>query len=152
MRTPEIAEDICQQLIEGKSLRAICRQEGMPDLRTVMRWLEADESFRQQYARAREIQAEVFAEEIVAIADDGSNDTYVDEEGKTHVDQDVIARSKLRVEARKWIACKLLPKKYGDKADVAVNVSGALSVTAIAERVATVSPLLERLQNGTNHG
>ncbi|HCE6991259.1 TPA: hypothetical protein NOV39_001187 [Pseudomonas aeruginosa] len=65
--------------------------------------------------RAREAQADTLAEEILQIADDGSNDTYTDDEGRTHVDYDHISRSKLRVDARKWLASKMAPKKYGDR-------------------------------------
>lgn len=89
----------------------------MPSVTTVMRWLgeESAADFREQYARARELQADKLAEEILAIADDGSNDTYKDEDGLPRVDHDHIARSRLRVDSRKWLAGKLAPKKYGDK-------------------------------------
>lgn len=80
-----------------------------------MRWIEANEGFRKNYARAREDQADVLAEEILQIADDGLNDTYTDEKGNECTNQDVIARSRLRVDARKWYASKLAPKKYGEK-------------------------------------
>lgn len=67
------------------------------------------------YARAREDQADTLADEIVEIADDGTNDTYLNSDGIALTNQDVIARSKLRVDARKWIAAKLKPRKYGDR-------------------------------------
>ncbi|OZI26935.1 terminase [Bordetella genomosp. 9] len=82
---------------------------------TVMRWLADNAVFREQYARAREAQADKLAEEILSIADDGLNDTYVDDEGNKRTDHDVVARSRLRVDARKWLASKMAPKKYGDK-------------------------------------
>ncbi len=114
---PEVAADICTRLAEGESLRSICRDNAMPGLRTVMGWLfDGDhEEFSQQYARAREAQAEVRADEIVDIADDDTNDCTTDKEGKAVVDHEHIQRSRLRVDARKWIAAKLLPKRYGDK-------------------------------------
>lgn len=74
--------------------------------------------FLSNYTRAREDQADTLADEIVAIADDGTNDTYKNEEGFELVNHDVIARSRLRVEARKWVAAKLKPKKYGDRVDL----------------------------------
>lgn len=152
IRTHETAAKICKLLALGRSLQSICRAEDMPDMTNVMDWLEADEKFRQQYARARELQAEFYAQQIIDIADDGHNDTYEDDEGHVHVDTDVIARSKLRVDARKWVAAKLLPKKYGDKA--AVEVSGGLSVEAVAAKVRTVSPLLaaRMFKRGNNEG
>src|SRR3546814_4173198 len=68
----------------------------------------------QQYARARDNQADTLADEILDIADDGSND-YVGEDEKYN--GDAVARSRLRVDARKWLAGKLAPKKYGEKID-----------------------------------
>src|SRR5450830_1331321 len=105
-----LADQICARLIEGESLRAICLDESMPSLSAVFGWLAKGErqDFAQQYARARELQAEKLFDEIIAIADDGQNDTYTDpESGAVRVDHDVIARSKLRVDARKWAAAKL---------------------------------------------
>ena len=95
----------------------------MPDMSWVWRAMAADPAFRTGYARAREILAELLVEELAAIADDGSNDTYVDEEGIRCIDHDVIARSRLRVEARKRLVSKLLPKVYGDR--VTTEVTGA---------------------------
>lgn len=109
------AAAICERIANGESLRAICREDGMPDKTTVLRWLGANAAFRTQYTGAREAQADHMAEEILQIADDGLNDSYVDDEGNVRTDHDVIARSKLRVDARKWLASKMAPKKYGDK-------------------------------------
>ena len=114
--TQALADSICEHIAGGKSLVSWCKaEEGRPSYTSVMRWLEANESFRENYARARQDQADYLAEEIVQIADDGLNDTYTDEEGNERTNQDVIARSRLRVDARKWYASKLAPKKYGDK-------------------------------------
>jgi len=90
-----------------------------------MRWLadENHQAFCDQYVRAREAQADRLAEEILEIADDGSNDTYTDENGNERTNQEVVARSRLRVDARKWLASKMAPKKYGDK--IQQEVSGA---------------------------
>jgi hypothetical protein len=110
------ADSICEQLAEGLSLRSICLDEAMPGKSTVFRWLESNEPFRDQYTRAREAQADSLADEIVDIADDGQRDYTIDPEtGREIVNHDHIARAKLRVEARKWIACKLKPRKYGDR-------------------------------------
>ncbi len=87
----------------------------MPCQATVFNWLSREKSFLEQYMRAREAQMEVMAQEIIDIADDGRNDTYTDEDGNEHTNQDVINRSRLRVDTRKWLMSKLAPKKYGDK-------------------------------------
>lgn len=110
--TQETADKICEGLIEGKSLRSICRADDMPNAGTVCRWLSVHKSFREQYERARDAQADTLADEIIDIADDGSND-FMGEDEKYN--GDAVARSKLRVDARKWVAAKLKPKKYGDK-------------------------------------
>ena len=114
--TPELAAAICEHIAAGKSLRTIAALDGMPAQSTIMVWLDGKHpDFTEQYARAREAQADKLAEEILSIADDGRSDTYIDAEGNTKSDPEVIQRSKLRVEARKWLASKMAPKKYGDK-------------------------------------
>jgi len=105
--TQEIAAAICQRVANGESLRAICLSEEMPGRSTVHEWLAKDSAFADQYAHARDAQADVYADEIVAIADEEAEDSQ---------------RQRLRVDARKWVASKLKPKKYGDK--VTQEVSG----------------------------
>jgi hypothetical protein len=111
----EITAAICERLGLGESLRQICEDDAMPGKSTVMRWLHDHSEFRDQYARARESQAEYWADEIIQISDDGSNDTYKDDEGHESTNHDVIARSRLRVDTRKWLMARMAPKKYGDK-------------------------------------
>jgi hypothetical protein len=93
-----------------------------------MRWIEAHPDFRNQYARAREAQADRMAEEILEIADDGRNDTYTDEDGNERTNQEIVARSRLRVDARKWLAAKMAPKKYGDKIEHVGNPDEPLNM------------------------
>ena len=109
--TKVMAERICERLSDGESLRSICLGDKMPSKTTVFRWLRQFDSFRDQYARAREAQADAIADEILDIADDGSND-FMGEDEKYN--GDAVQRSRLRVDARKWFAGKLAPKKYGD--------------------------------------
>ena len=88
----------------------------MPHQDTIMAWLDGSKpAFSEQYARAREAQADKLAEEALQIADDGRSDTYVDGDVNVKTDTEVIQRSKLRVDTRKWLASKMAPKKYGDK-------------------------------------
>lgn len=109
---------ICERLVEGESLRAICRDPEMPGIATVFRWLHAHETFREQYAHARECQADTFADELTEIADDGRNDWMQANGGEDagwKANGENVQRARLRVDTRKWIASKLKPKKYGDK-------------------------------------
>lgn len=121
--TDKLGKEICALLMEGLSLRSICRMDKMPTKTTICRWLADPEKYRNfcdQYARARRVQAELMADEILDIADDASND-YMERKDKDgniigwQTNGESVQRSKLRVDARKWVASKLLPKKYGDK-------------------------------------
>ena len=114
--TQEMADLICERLADGESLRAICSSEDMPNRATVFRWLASNDQFSDQYARAREEQAECLADEIVAISDEAEAAVkHEGEEVRLVMDATAIARNRLRVDARKWVASKLKPKKYGDR-------------------------------------
>lgn len=108
----------------------ICADDGFPADRTVYRWLEAHEEFRQQYARAREVQADTLSDEILDISNTpviGAK-TKTGKDGVEVTEGDMIEHRRLQVDARKWLASKLAPKKYGDKTDHNVAVSGKLMV------------------------
>lgn len=130
--TQEVADIICDRLVEGESLRSICSDEDMPNKSTVFRWLQANEAFRDQYARAKEAQAEALIDEIFDIADDARNDWMekVNQDGEVSValNRESVQRSKLRVDARMWAASKMLPKKYGDKLGLTDGEGGPLQV------------------------
>lgn len=143
--TQERADSICARLSAGESLRAICSDADMPHKATVFRWLAANEPFRDQYARAREEQADFYAEQIVEIADEEvtmvkrskhqhgvkEEDDTEDNEVEVAFDPTAVARNRLRVDARKWYASKLAPKKYGDKIETAHTGSMELVVKII---------------------
>lgn len=115
----KICNAICTKIAEGKSVRSICSEKKMPARRTVMNWLQQHEEFQVQYTRACELRAAFWAEEIIEIADDSTND-FMERKRKdgsveTVPDHENVQRSKLRVDSRKWLMSKLVPKKYGDK-------------------------------------
>ena len=118
--TQAIADEICFRIIDGKSLRSICADEHMPSIPTVFSWLskgaQGDEryvNFLNQYTRARDLQGDTYADEIIAISDEA--------------DKENAHAIRVRVDARKWVASKLKPKKYADKIDV--GVSGDVNIT-----------------------
>src|SRR5262245_28450812 len=117
--TAELGKEICDRLADGESLRSICSAEGMPSERSVRTWAaDAQHPISPQYARAREAGCLKIAEELLEIADDGTNDWMVRKRGDDDtevVNHEHIARSKLRVDTRKWLLSKMLPKVYGDK-------------------------------------
>jgi hypothetical protein len=117
--SPELAHEICEQLAEGRTLREVCRGEGMPSESIVRKWaLDDKEGFFTQYARAREIGYHAMADETLEIADDGSNDWMERSEkrgGGYELNGEHVQRSRLRVDTRKWMLAKALPKIYGER-------------------------------------
>lgn len=120
----KLALKICERLSVGESLRSICRDPKMPVRQTIITWLldEDKKEFLDQYNTARELGHSELFEQLLEIADDGTND-YMEREskdGSTYevVNSEVVQRSKLRVDTRKWYLSKLAPKIYGDKMDI----------------------------------
>jgi hypothetical protein len=126
--TKALGDSICSQIADGKSLRAICAKTGMPSKSMVLRWLDAEsaQQFRDQYARAREAQADLLAEEMLEIADDSSLDVLTDKDGNERPNTEFVTRSRLRVDTRKWLASKMAPKRYGDKIEHTGADGGAI--------------------------
>lgn len=138
----QLADAICDLLVDGKSLRTICSTAKMPSRSTVIRWLAENEAFRNHYARARELQADTLAEEILDIADKAVLGERLKKDGKGKVLErqtgDMVERSKLMIDARKWYAGKLQPKKYGERValDHGVQDNLADKLRAARERAA----------------
>lgn len=138
----EIAETVCALIMEGNSLRAIQDMPGMPTKTTILRWVHRYPDFRDQYARALEFRSEAHAEEILEIADDGTNDWMQQTRGddvRWIENGEAIRRSQLRIEARKWLMGKHAAKKYGDKQTVAHT--GEVTITSKDQRDAAVAAL-----------
>jgi len=117
--TKEIADEICNRLSQGESLRSIVKDNHMPGQSTVYEWLFKKKDFAEQYTHAREEQADTHADAIVDIADETPQTMPVyDKEGnllEIKLDSAYIQWQKNRIEARKWTAMKLKPKKYSDR-------------------------------------
>lgn len=121
--SPELADEICARIAGAESMRRVCEDEAMPDRVTVFRWLRTHDEFRNQYARAKEESADAMMEEILDIADDGTNDwmEVFDKDGESvgwKLNGEHVQRSKLRIDSRKWLMSKMKPKKYGEKLEV----------------------------------
>lgn len=117
----ELFDTICDRIADGESLRTICSDKDMPNKATVFRWLASDDALSDQYARARSAQADALFDEILDIADDARND-WMERSGEEDAgwiaNGEHIQRSKLRIDARKWMAGKLRPKVYGEKLEL----------------------------------
>lgn len=115
IRSAKLADSILTAIAGGESLNSITKRDGMPAYWTVLRWLNDDAAFSAKYAEAKQTCAEKYADEIIEIADDDKEDAR---------NSVAVQRSRLKVDARKWVAAKLLPKKYGDApAQIAVQTN-----------------------------
>lgn len=131
--TQAIADEICERLAKGETLRSVCRTDHMPDESTVRGWLVSNMGdFFPQYTRARDSGLDAMADELFDISDDGSND-YMDKmlnngEIIEVVNAEHIQRSRLRVETRKWYLSKLAPKRYGDSTTIRGDKDNPLDI------------------------
>ena len=110
----DLADEICDRIASGQPLVRICKDEHMPHVTTVYRWLNKRADFCDMYTKAKDASADTLAEEIQDIADSIPMET-TDKEGNTKFDPAYINWMRLRVDARKWVAAKLKPRKYGDR-------------------------------------
>jgi len=143
-----IAFVICTRIAEGESLREIVKTAGMPDRSAVYDWLLRHPEFADQYARAREEQADTLADEIIAIADEqpeiiAVTDKRTGELIEHKLDGAFLQWQKNRIDARKWTAMKLKPKKYGDR----VAMEGVEGGAPITTQDATADKFLEIIRN-----
>lgn len=139
--TQAAADLLCDRIATSrKSITRICTEEpALPNVTTVLRWLAGNESFRIQYARAKELQTEVIEQEMLEIADETGRDTIGGDNGP-QPNSEWIARSRLRVDTRKWLMSKLAPKKYGEKLEIGgdIGVTHAhLTLDQLRKRMAT---------------
>ena len=132
--TDEIADRICEAIIEGKALYKLCKGDDFPSERVVYYWLDQFPEFVQKYERARELQQDRASDEIVEIADETTDPN----------------KARLQIDARKWRASKLAPKKYGDKLDL--NHSGSLERLTDEQLDARLAQLLGKAGTGSAAG
>ena len=105
---------VCAQIAEGKSLRSILdHDDKLPSVRTFLDWMGEAPALATQYAQARGVGYQLLADEIVAIADE--NYTTTEDGKRERLSNEAIARNRLRVDTRKWVLAKMLPKIYGEK-------------------------------------
>lgn len=130
--TAQIGDEICDRIVNGESIRSISQDKSMPSPSTIFKWISEIPEFSDKYAHAKEAQADYFAEELLDIADDGSNDWMTKRFGETEVEipnPEVLQRSKLRVDTRKWLMSKFKPKRFGDKVQHTGEDGGPISFT-----------------------
>ena len=144
VKSPELLETLCDAISIGASAHAACKKIGI-DRRTLYKWLAEDEEFGHMYARAKEDGVDYLAEEIIEIADYAREDTYTTDDGTVKVDNEIVRRSQLRIDARKWYAAKLAPRKYGERVFRPDEDDGNAPITNI--EIVFVQPNGERAIN-----
>lgn len=113
--TQELADKICSQLAEGKSVRTICLAEDMPVGSTVFKWLREHKDFSEQYARAKEESGDADLETLEDIGDTAIQEAKLADPKSSSA---IVQAYKLKADNLKWYMSKKKPKKYGDKLDV----------------------------------
>jgi hypothetical protein len=150
MYTQHMANLICLRIAEGESLREIVKTEGMPERATIYEWLLKKPDFADQYARAREEQADTLADEIIAIADEQPEVIEVkDRDGNTidhKLDNAFLQWQKNRIDARKWTAMKLKPKKYGERVALAGDADNPVKIEAEVQAETLLSAVLKNVE------
>ena len=112
--TPELWQRFLEEVSSGRSVRDICDNvPGMPGKSTTWRWINSDPERAAQYDRAHAAGLELIMEEILDLADDLPEDPSAGQ----------VAKRKLQVNTRQWVASKLLPKKYGDRMDTTMTLT-----------------------------
>ncbi len=113
--TQQLADEICKQISQGKSLRKVYEQEGMPDGVTVFSWFRKYPDFLKQYERAADERTETQQEIIIDIGDEAISHA---ERADPKSSNAIVSAYKLKADSLKWSMSKMKPKKYGDKVDV----------------------------------
>lgn len=145
MFSDELAERICDELMDGRSLVQICAANDMPNRRTVLRWMEKDEAFATKCARARTMQADLMDDKILDLAE--------------HCTPESAPADRVKLAAYQWRASKLAPKKYGDKASLEMTGRDGgpietrdLTPLETARRLAFIFERAQRQQEGRDDG
>ena len=139
--TDELFDEVCERMVAGESVRTICKDDHMPAISTMMKILNTNPDRSAQYARAMQMRADAMFEEILDIADDGTNDFMLrnaDDPTSVVLNGEHIQRSRLRVDSRKWALGRMNPKKYGEKTfiggvdDAPIKVQNTIDVSNLS--------------------
>lgn len=146
MTEEERFEEVCLRIEKGQSLKFIFESENSPMSNTLFyRLLRGNKDLNERYARAREIYAASIFDEIIEIADESHSDVEIGEDGRVFTNNEVVQRSRLKIDARKWVLSKLEPKKYGDKLEIDGNLNQKIT------NILSIDPLSDvETDNGTS--
>ncbi len=132
--------EIIERISEGESVRSILNKnrENLPSNRLFLQWVSENEELSKQYEYAMELRSHLLFDEIIEIADDDQND-YIEQTLPSgdiieKVNSEHIQRSRLRVDARKWVLSKMNPKKYGEKLDLDMNSKQVIEYVNVSKQ------------------
>lgn len=128
--TKELQEEMLERLSQGESARNICREAHMLSWSAFCAFKRKPENkeFQDQYIVAWEDGLEAWEADLDKIAHDESRDLIPDGKGGFKSDNTAVNRDRLKIDTRKWIMCKRMPKKYGDKLEQEVNHTGSFTI------------------------
>ena len=116
--TKQVFDAICERIADGISLNKVCSQENMPKKITFYEWLRLYPELSTQYTHAKQDRADTYADELIDIADT----------------EEDINRAKIRIDARKWVACKLHPRNYGEKSLIGLGSHDEVLDVSVPQR------------------
>ena len=109
----ELAETICQRMVDGENLMRICADPAMPTRMTIYNWMERRPDFYAKYLRAKDGLADWHFSRIDTVVDECTNED--------------VQRARLLFDAHKWLAEKLSPRQYGPQKQH-VEITGAIDM------------------------
>lgn len=140
MFTQAIADGVLELLATGKSLRKSAAEAGTSE-GTVYRWLELNPQFAEEYARVRACAYRMLADEIIEISDEAEVEAkYQGDDVKLDLSATAVARNRLRVDSRKWMLSKMLPKVYGDKLELGGGLELNQKIEHITRKIVDTRP------------
>ena len=123
--------ELCERIAGGESMYRVCEDHHMPNRAAIFHWIKDDPIFAELLREAYAARGEKFAEETTLLADEAKE-----------APPELTAAYRLAVDTRKWVASRLLPKKYGDKVALVGDSENPVAV----QHVAASNELLKKIR------
>ena len=146
--TDQLAKDICLEISTStKSVKKICKDnDKYPTSKTVFAWRLTKPDFCDLYNTARQARVELMVDEMLDISDDVSHDSKLNARGEEVCDAEYVARSRLRIDTRKWLASKLMPKVYGEKQEVVQTSTTHMTISEHTQDIKDAAKAYEKAE------
>jgi len=148
-----LAQELCERIACGETATKICREAKFPSWPVIMRWRREHKVFAKNYEEARQLQCQYWGDHLIDVANDGSQDTVLNAQGRPVFNRERFERSRLRVEAFKWTLSKVARHTYGDRTEHELSTPNGPLGVAVSERNALIDAickLVEPKADGTN--